>query len=206
MVDTGTWGAGGALSDYSRTGRNARDWQYWQSEPLAARPGETDHYAVYPAAIPAFAIRAGTSEWGCCPACGSPWARVVERVPGEAGTQTGEKRIPGGYTATSTLSYHGNGSAEWVERGPKTTTLGWRPTCRCPAHAPVPCRVLDPFAGSGTTLLAANRLGRDATGIELKPQYVALAKRRVAREPLSLFATHGESAEAAEAAVTAVGG
>jgi len=66
--------------------------------------------------------------------------------------------------------------------------------------------VLDPFAGSGTTLLAANRLGRDATGIELKPQYVALAKRRVAREPLSLFATHGESAEAAEAAVTAVGG
>ena len=39
--------------------------------------------------------------------------------------------------------------------------------------------VLDPYAGSGTTLLAANRLGRKWIGIELKPSFVDLIERRL---------------------------
>ena len=46
--------------------------------------------------------------------------------------------------------------------------------------------VLDPFAGSGTTLLVAERLGRDSIGIELNPEYVAIAERRIrARDPMA---------------------
>ena len=46
--------------------------------------------------------------------------------------------------------------------------------------------VLDPFAGSGTTLLVAERLGRDSVGIELNPEYVAIAERRIrARDPMA---------------------
>ena len=41
--------------------------------------------------------------------------------------------------------------------------------------------VLDPFAGSGTTLLAAQYLGRRWVGIELKPTYVDLILRRLKR-------------------------
>ena len=41
--------------------------------------------------------------------------------------------------------------------------------------------VLDPFAGAGTTLLAAERLGRRWVGIELNPAYVDLIERRMAR-------------------------
>jgi DNA modification methylase len=39
--------------------------------------------------------------------------------------------------------------------------------------------VLDPFAGAGTTALVADRLGRDATLIELNPEYAALARERI---------------------------
>ncbi len=40
--------------------------------------------------------------------------------------------------------------------------------------------VLDPYAGSGTTLLAARDLGRRWVGIELKPEFADLIERRVA--------------------------
>jgi DNA modification methylase len=38
--------------------------------------------------------------------------------------------------------------------------------------------VLDPFAGAGTTLLAASGLARQALGIELNPTYAEMARRR----------------------------
>ena len=42
--------------------------------------------------------------------------------------------------------------------------------------------VLDPFAGSGTTLVAAARTGRIGVGYDLDPSYVALAERRLDTE------------------------
>ena len=39
--------------------------------------------------------------------------------------------------------------------------------------------VLDPYAGSGTTLLAAEELGRGWVGVEIKPEYVNLIERRI---------------------------
>ena len=41
--------------------------------------------------------------------------------------------------------------------------------------------VLDPYAGSGTTLLAAQELGRKWVGVEIKPEFADLIERRVAR-------------------------
>ena len=47
--------------------------------------------------------------------------------------------------------------------------------------------VLDPFVGSGTTALAAHNLKRHFIGIEINPEYVAIAQRRLQNIPRSLF-------------------
>ena len=39
--------------------------------------------------------------------------------------------------------------------------------------------VMDPFAGSGTTLLAAQNLGIDYLGIEINPEYAQISKKRL---------------------------
>lgn len=47
-------------------------------------------------------------------------------------------------------------------------------------HLPNPGDMaLDPFAGSGTTVAVAKRMGREATGIELNPAYAEIAERRL---------------------------
>lgn len=49
--------------------------------------------------------------------------------------------------------------------------------------------VLDPFLGTGTTVLAAGRCGRNSVGFEVDPHYHRLAADRVRSELTSLFAT-----------------
>jgi hypothetical protein len=57
-------------------------------------------------------------------------------------------------------------------------TLGWQPTCKHVPCGVIPCKVLDPFAGSGTTGMVALELGRKAVLIELNPKYVELIRQR----------------------------
>ena len=53
--------------------------------------------------------------------------------------------------------------------------MEWLVRLACPAGG----LVLDPFAGSGTTGVVCQRLGRSFLGIEIDPDYHAIARRRI---------------------------
>ena len=58
--------------------------------------------------------------------------------------------------------------------------LGFVPGCECFRNGAtvVPCVVLDPFSGSGTTLQVARELGRRSVGFELNPAYHKISESR----------------------------
>lgn len=151
--------------------RNARS--VWT---IATRPYHGAHFATFPPELAERCIRAGTSERGCCPECGAPWERVVER-PAEP---EGLRNRGGGAKYDFHVRQVGSGQKlqDWLNANPPRT-IGWRPTCECNAGDPVPCMVLDPFAGSGTVGMVATGHGRHAVLIELNPDYAELIRERI---------------------------
>lgn len=77
-----------------------------------------------------------------------------------------------------------------------STTTGWSASCQCGAETR-PCVVLDCFSGAGTTALVADRLGRDAIGIDLSHAYVEMTRERL-RADSPLFMDIGPSPPPAE--------
>jgi DNA modification methylase len=164
----------GPDDDHS-VGRNRRS--VWTIAPQAFSGA---HFATFPAELPRRCVKAGTSERGCCPTCWSPWRRVTERIPLY-------RERPSDYIKRTGEPGTGNSCANTVA-GVRVETAGWEPGCSCAAAEPVPCLVLDPFAGAGTTGVVAARLGRRFLGIELNPDYAEMARRRIT-EDMPLFST-----------------
>lgn len=133
---------------------------------------EEQHFATMPTALAEICIKAGTSEKGCCPTCLAPWARIKEKsVITEHGGYRKRADAPGAEVSPS--SVFRTGQIQTYK------TVGWKQSCKCLEHEPVPCTVLDCFSGAGTTGLVAARLGRSYVGIELNKEYLEMSQRRI---------------------------
>jgi DNA modification methylase len=168
----------------SLSGRNKRS--VWT---IAAEGYAGGHFATFPMKLVEPCILAGTSERGCCEECGAPWRRVLE-------TKRLKRIRPQDYVKRSPpkpkMSGNDSAGASWRKKGDilngpeyaramntcansvagvDAKTVGWEPTCSCEAGV-VPCVVLDPFIGSGTTAIVAIDRGRRCWGIDLSEKYL----------------------------------
>lgn len=135
------------------------------------------HFATFPPALVEPCVLAGTSEKGCCSACDAPWRRVVEK--------SGEWRAQHDRSAKHNGEvYRTNpgGGVSGVNTSRRREEKGWEPTCDCVDEEIVSATVLDPFGGAGTVALVADRLGRNSVSVELNPDYVEIAERRLTRD------------------------
>ncbi len=178
------------------SGRNRRT--VWH---IATAPYSGAHFATYPPALVEPCIKAGTSEHGVCPECGSPWERVKKASPEYQNILDMNK---GNYHPARDKEAEVGAAQGWGDArnnlvgSPSYTTLGWQPTCdpnntegwACDegkTSDPIPATVFDPFAGSGTTLQVARALGRHGVGLDLSAEYLQLARKRLSLDALDAW-------------------
>lgn len=152
-------------------GRNLRSVWTLSSEPF---PGS--HFATFPRKLVVPCIKAGTSARGCCPACGAQWVREVESEGDDRAFGRGQN--PGQTSGASNRTISGIVPSF---RPTRVSKLGFRQSCPCSPHEPVPSVVLDPFGGAGTVPLVAEALGRRGIATELNPDYCRMALQRIRR-------------------------
>ena len=114
-------------------------------------------------------------------------------VRGSEPSHTGQNGIYGAYARVPGAFHNDGGTAarfffsakaSRAERGEGNTHPTVKPLALmqwlCRLVTPPGGTVLDPFAGSGSTLIAAAREGFDCIGIEREAEYIEIARRRIA--------------------------
>jgi DNA modification methylase len=141
---------------------------------ITTKPYKQAHFATFPQKLVEPCILAGCPE-ECCGDCGAPWVREVETEYKRHDNWFGNKQN----------ARHSRGKAGLAYNEPiASRTVGFNPSCDCQDAGVVPGTVLDPFAGSGTTLYVARQHGRASIGIELSSDYCKLIANRLAQKVL----------------------
>jgi len=139
---------------------------------VPVKPYNEAHFAVFPTELIEPAILAGCPP-KICSECGTPYERemVTIEVP-ERETRDNMVGVIPKRDKTSRMNSKDMKSLVQEDRG-------FTKNCSCSGSKTSAGRVLDPFGGSGTTALVADRHGRDATIIELNQKYVDIAENRL---------------------------
>ena len=148
------------------------DW--WE---IPTQPYSGSHYAVYPEELCIKPIEAMCPR-RVCTTCGQPSRRIVERSERYAAARAAigdfnQRGAGNGVSGSrSVLCKAAGGDITAAEH----VTVGWSD---CGHGTWRPGHVLDPFAGTGTTLAVAVGHGRAATGIDIDPRNADLARERI---------------------------
>jgi DNA modification methylase len=136
------------------------------------KPYKEAHFAVFPTDLIEPAILAGSSE-KICSGCGKAYRRemVTTDVPDRTVRDNMVGVIPKRDKPTRM------NSKDMLSL--KKDDRGFVKQCDCDTDKTEQDRVLDPFGGSGTTALVADRNNRDATVIELNESYIEIARNRL---------------------------
>ena len=179
-ADDGTRNDGGDTERYTSHNPAGAPLLDWWSIPT--QPYKGAHYATFPSALVVPVIEAMAPR-RVCVVCGKPSTRVTGearyvRRDGVVLTEP-EKWDSGIVDGLGAHTNKPGGTSKWREN----ETLGWS-DCDCPgdpyqSNKWRPGVVLDPFAGSGTTLAVATGHGRDCIGIDLDARNADLALERV---------------------------
>lgn len=150
---------------------------------LSSYPLKSAHFAAFPPELVRRCLATGVAEFGCCSSCKTPYTRIIEkrRIPTRPGTASKVNRASQHDNSPANLQNGmvvGNRDAQ--RHCTEKVTVGWTPSCECVQNAPMPCVVLDPFHGAGTTWKVCQRLGLRYVGIELNPEYLQLSVDRPA--------------------------
>jgi DNA modification methylase len=175
---TGHRDAGKVGGDGASNPNGAPPLDYWV---IPTQPYSGSHYAVYPPALCERPIKS-MAPAKVCTVCGEPSRRITERSPDYAAAreQIGRFNNRGhGDGVSGSRSVLTKAAGRDIACAENVTT-GWS-ECECPDDGAKwrPGVVLDPFAGSGTTLMVANELERDAIGFDLDERNASLARDRV---------------------------
>ena len=167
---------GHAVLESTRDGGQRNLRSVWSLHTESCRSA---HFATFPRKLVEPCIKAGTSQEGCCPACGKPWLRVREPDTGGVKGKGWHDHVRDAESGQRDSVLSGRMGEDIPEPFRLGATISWVQACACPGENPVPCVVLDPFCGSGTTGHVARYLGRRFVGIDIKAEYLEIAKKRI---------------------------
>lgn len=143
---------------------------------IPTQPFSGSHFAVFPKKLISPMIEASCPQW-ICKKCGKPRKRVSRREARLKDSNLLQSPRKEPYRQSKGIRVKGSKNyTNWLVKNP-IKTVGWT-NCNCNANFE-PGIVLDPFAGSGTTAVVAKELGRNFIGIEISPNYIAMAKERL---------------------------
>ena len=136
------------------------------------KPYKEAHFAVFPTDLIEPCVLAGSSA-KICSGCGKSYRR--EMVTTDVPDRTVRDHMVGVIPKRDKPSRMNSKDMLPLTKEDN----GFVKQCKCDTDHTEQDRIIDPFGGSGTTALVADRHNRDATVIELNEEYIEIAKNRL---------------------------